>query len=437
MSTSKTPKPEIFLCTAIMATFTSPSLGQLSNLPLELRYQIYECLNEDYCFQVLEPVSLFDSNRHDPCIPSGISRASKTIWYEVSELLHRQRPRILKIRICANGWRSNYHPSAFRDDWEAPDLSLFSQLDIAVLPPPLEDPAQALLIRRNIISFVDVLGNASALPPTNLFFGDDSAPWENQNFNRPALRKSHLPASPERLSSRMTLALPLALSFLHLRHAAAATISFPATLPRARHTALLARVTTSMTLRTPFGADMYALPPPTRFDDAGVPLDELLHTDADVLAARRIHDLVLDKLLDEMPGPTASRLRAERRRAWVAYGVWFGLRFARLEQTDVGRLFKTSAEGEYLWVEELGAMRDRGRRRCKEQRDEDWKAEKAWTVDGAPVGVSSAVCQCAECKAGARKVAGDRDGEGWDFPEHFSLLRVERSDFANVKNRSD
>jgi len=106
----------------------------------------------------------------------------------------------------------------------------------------------------------------------------------------------------------------------------------------------------------------------------------------------------------------------------------------------VGRLFKTSAEGEYLWVEELGAMRDRGRRRCKEQRDEDWKAEKAWTMDGAPVGVSSAVCQCAECKARARKMAGDesdRDGEGWDFPEHFSLLRVERSDFANAKNRSD
>jgi len=159
-----------------------------------------------------------------------------------------------------------------------------------------------------------------------------------------------------------------------------------------------------------------------------------------VLAARRIHDLVLDKLLDEMPGPTASRLRAERRRAWVAYGAWFGLRFARLGQTAVGRLFKASAEGEYLWAEELGAMRDRGWRRCKEHRDEDWKAGKAWAVGGTPVGVSSVVCQCAECKAWVRKAAGDEggwDGQGWDFPEHFSLLRVERSDFANVKNKEN
>ncbi|OCL14845.1 hypothetical protein AOQ84DRAFT_230017, partial [Glonium stellatum] len=235
-----------------MARLVHPNLGQLFDLPLELRYQIYEHLDEDYCFQVVEPVSLFESNRHDPCIPHGVSRASKAIWQEVSQLLHSRHPRILKVRICVNGWRSNYPPSAFRENWEAPDLSFFNQLAITVLPPPPDDPAQALLIRRNIISFVDVLNNAKALPATTLLFGEAAAAWDTQHFNRLVLTTSHLPNSPERFPPNTTLLLALALSFQHLRRCPSATITAPTSLPTSSPSAALARLRTSLTLRKRF-----------------------------------------------------------------------------------------------------------------------------------------------------------------------------------------
>ncbi|OCL07206.1 hypothetical protein AOQ84DRAFT_409347, partial [Glonium stellatum] len=160
-----------------------------------------------------------------------------------------------------------------------------------------------------------------------------------------------------------------------------------------------------------------------------------------------ILDLALDKLVDELPGATATLLRAQRRRAWVGYGAWFRARFRGLPGTVAGDAFLASGEGEYLWAEELGAMTDRGWRRCEELRDRDWVAEGAWSVDGVPVGVSSAVCCCVECKGGLRWVGAgrgveDREGEGdgrggvgGGVPEHLLRLGVERSDFADEKEK--
>ncbi|KAF2805236.1 uncharacterized protein BDZ99DRAFT_524946 [Mytilinidion resinicola] len=50
-----------------------------------------------------------------------------------------------------------------------------------------------------------------------------------------------------------------------------------------------------------------------------------------------INALGLSKTLDDLPGPTAARLRASRRRNWTAYAAWLADVRAQLWQCSPGR----------------------------------------------------------------------------------------------------
>ncbi|KAF2488885.1 hypothetical protein BU16DRAFT_531930 [Lophium mytilinum] len=166
----------------------APGLGELAKLPLELRYMIYEFLDEDFCCHISEPLSLFRSYRHDPCVPLGVSRVSKTIWGEVQQLFYQRTNRDLRIRIGYDGWKATCHALGFRSDWSSPSLASFQRLILEISAPAEDDPGQALLTIRNISNFVTVLNAAPSLPPTMICFVDPTnnttASWECKQFHR-------------------------------------------------------------------------------------------------------------------------------------------------------------------------------------------------------------------------------------------------------------
>ncbi|KAF2801591.1 uncharacterized protein BDZ99DRAFT_469583 [Mytilinidion resinicola] len=144
--------------------FADLALGTLNTLPLELRWQIYAHLPFPYCSHTTTPPRLLHTTHHDPYVPAGAARASRSIWREIEEL-HRHN-RTLHVLITATGWSSNHPPWAFREAWDKPDYSFFDEIRITVNPPAEDDVGRLLLVRRNIASFVRVLNNSPApLPP--------------------------------------------------------------------------------------------------------------------------------------------------------------------------------------------------------------------------------------------------------------------------------
>ncbi|OCK83787.1 hypothetical protein K432DRAFT_401707 [Lepidopterella palustris CBS 459.81] len=415
-----------------MTSVPIPALGTLSTLPLELRYMVYEYLSETYICHVLEPVSLFQTNRHDPCIPLGFSRTSKTTWLELQQLQLIQPGRALKIHIRADGWLSNVHPSLFRSTWTQPSLSYFQNLHIVVHSPPKADPAQALLTRRNIISFATILSNsADPLPPTILDFSADPKPhWNNKQYRRTMLQRSYLPHDNNDIPANLLLFYHTGAAFLHLRKAASVQIRAPEAIFEYEDDVMfLERWQRAMVVQKPFGFYMDtlpALPPPpvpSSFENGNAATTTLpppTQTDRAILVSLDITSLILDKLLDDLPGPTASRLRSERRRNWIHYTSWFDSIVSKLDHSPEGRTFMQSdIEEGYIWADDLMRMTDRTWRRSEERRDEDWMVEKEGTDDVLGRGVSTARCFCGGCKERVEDALVDDWSEDVEVLESF------------------
>ena len=157
-----------------MATPTNIGLGNLARLPREIRLQILElCLEDDDCFRVLQSESLYETHHHDPWLPCGILRTSKALASDAAAVLPNGK--VLRVIVDSRGWKSNYSPSSFRNDWEAPELGRFVKLELAVMAvaeDSSEDEAEFWRLRSILMKMIGVLRHSEVVIPIQVTLRD-------------------------------------------------------------------------------------------------------------------------------------------------------------------------------------------------------------------------------------------------------------------------